>query len=86
MILIESKRDGYKILSENSPKELENLVIDLTELYESKEIFFVNEYTVSKTISVRDFATKNKGYHSSLVICDDETQITSLAQLVRVSA
>lgn len=86
MILLESKVGEYKILSENSLDKLIIMLNELTDLYESKNIFFVNEIIISNTSIVRDFATKEKGYYSSLVICDSIANITSLAQLVRAPA
>ncbi len=83
MVLVEIKKGSFKVLSENSSlSELSDVLTELTTVYEDKEIFFVNEYKSSNTILVRDFATKDKGFYSSLIICDDIKQLTSLAQLV----
>lgn len=43
MILIESKIEGYKILSENTIDEINLIVNELTDVYEKSEIFLVNE-------------------------------------------
>jgi hypothetical protein len=86
MILLESKVSEYKILSENSLDKLIEILNELTDLYESKNIFFVNEIRISNTSIVRDFATKEKGYCFSLIISDSLANTTSLAQMVRVPA
>ncbi len=68
MVLLESKKEGFKILSDNSFEKVSDIITDLTEVYEDNGIFLVNEYKNSEKI-VKEFATKNKGYYSSLIIC-----------------
>ncbi len=41
---------------------------EITDIYEKKNIFFIEEEK-NKNMIVRDFATKDKGYYSSLIIC-----------------
>lgn len=71
MFLIESNKNDYKILSENSLDKLIDVMVELTDVYENQNIFFVKEEFLKNNIIIRDFATKEKGYYSSLIICTD---------------
>jgi methanogenic corrinoid protein MtbC1 len=58
----------YKILSENSFEKLVEMMNELSDLYEDKKIFLVEEEKFENII-IRDFATIDNGYRSSLIIC-----------------
>lgn len=75
MFLIERNKTNYKILSENSLEKLNNIMVELTNLYENQSIFFVNEEYLSNNTIIRDFATKEKGFYKSLIICDNVSHI-----------